>query len=63
MLELLFSKILFLFLRASSSSSFPPPLSAKEEKELFFKCSEGDKKAREKLGYVKSDETVFMKNE
>ena len=49
MLELLFSKILFLFLRATSGSSFPPPLSAKEEKELFAKCREGDKKAREKL--------------
>ena len=43
-------RFLFLFLRAGSAGgSFPPPLSAAEEREAFAKCREGDKAARDKL--------------
>lgn len=45
-----FRRFLFLFLRAGSAGgSFPPPLSAKEEKEAFMKCRQGDREARDKL--------------
>lgn len=49
MLSVLLSKIFCLFLRVSKTSSFPPPLSSKEEKEYFIKAKNGDKKAREIL--------------
>ncbi len=49
MFTLLFSNMLFLFLRVSSNASFPPPLSANEEREYFEKCRKGDKEAREIL--------------
>ncbi len=43
-------RFLFLFLRtASAGGSFPPPLSAEEEREAFLKCRAGDREAREKL--------------
>ena len=35
----------------------------KEEQKMIGTDEYIEKKAREKLGYVKSDETVFMKNE
>lgn len=37
------------FLRVSGQQSFPPPLSAKKEREYFEKVKEGDMKARELL--------------
>jgi RNA polymerase sporulation-specific sigma factor len=43
------SNFLYLFLKVSYSQSFPPPLSAAEEKVYFEKMKQGDKKAREKL--------------
>lgn len=47
---LFLKRFLFLFLRAGSAGgSFPPPLSAEEEKEAFVKCRAGDRAAREKL--------------
>ena len=49
MLSVLLSKIFCLFLRVSKTSSFPPPLPAKDEKEYFIKAKKGDKKAREIL--------------
>ena len=49
MLSTIFSKIFCLFLRVSVGSSFPPPLSSKEEKEYFVKAKKGDRVAREKL--------------
>ena len=43
-------RFLFLFLKVSSGGrSFPPPLSAAEEKEYFIKAKNGDCNAREKL--------------
>ena len=43
-------RFLFLFLRAGSAGgSFPPPLSAKEERDAFEKCKAGDRAARDKL--------------
>lgn len=43
-------RFFFLMLRAGSGAgAFPPPLSAKEEREAFEKCRAGDKKARDKL--------------
>jgi RNA polymerase sporulation-specific sigma factor len=38
--------MLFLFLRLSGTSSFPPPLSKEEEKKYFELCRKGDKNAR-----------------
>ena len=35
-----------MFLRVSNGASFPPPLSAKEEKEYFDRCKKGDMEAR-----------------
>lgn len=43
------AKFTFLFLRTGSSASFPPPLSEKEERQLFLKMKEGDSEARNKL--------------
>jgi len=45
-LETIFSNIFFLFLRVSPAASFPSPLSAKEEKEYFRRCKNGDMEAR-----------------
>ena len=42
----IFSNLLFLFLRLSPTASFPPPLSAAEEREYFKKCRDGDMEAR-----------------
>ena len=42
-------KLLFLFLRVEEKNAFPPPLSAKEEREYFVAMQKGDKQAREKL--------------
>ena len=44
-----FAKFTFLFLRTGSCTSFPPPLSSKEERELFIKMENGDTEARNKL--------------
>lgn len=41
-------RILFLMLSASGGS-FPQPLDAQTEKELFLKCREGDRASRDKL--------------
>ena len=49
LLSVFFSKFPFLLLKVSSSASFPPPLSAQEERECFARMKEGDEKAREKL--------------
>ncbi len=43
------AKFAFLFLRTSGNTSFPPPLSTKEEKELFLKMQDGDSDARNEL--------------
>lgn len=43
------AKFTFLFLRTGTSASFPTPLSAKEEKELFEKKAQGDQEARNEL--------------
>lgn len=43
------AKFTFLFLRTGSNASFPPPLSEKEERELFLKMKDGDDNARNKL--------------
>ncbi len=45
----LLSNVIFLFLKVSGNSAFPPPLSAKEEKEYFEKSRKGDKQARDIL--------------
>ncbi|MCR5353721.1 MAG: RNA polymerase sporulation sigma factor SigK [Clostridiales bacterium] len=42
----IFANMLFLFLRISGTSSFPPPLSKEEEKKYFELCRKGDEKAR-----------------
>ena len=42
----LFTNFIFLFLKVSGASAFPPPLSAKEELEYFEKSKKGDKNAR-----------------
>lgn len=49
LIYLFFKRFVFLFLRSSSSGSFPPPLSPKEESECFVRCKAGDKAARDKL--------------
>ena len=43
------AKFTFLFLRTGASASFPPPLSAKEEREYFTKMRNGDADARNEL--------------
>lgn len=45
----LFLKFISLILGLGEMQSFPPPLSAAEEIELFSKMKQGDKRAREKL--------------
>ena len=42
-------RLMVWFLRVEDKSGFPPPLSAKEERECFLKMRSGDKRAREKL--------------
>lgn len=50
MVSMLFSGLMFLFLRVSgSAASFPAPLSKQEEKEYFERMSNGDEAAREVL--------------
>ena len=44
-----FLKFVSLILGLSDTATFPPPLKAKEEKELFFKMKEGNNEARAKL--------------
>ncbi len=48
-LEKIFSSLIFFALHVAKSGNFPPPLSAKEEKELLIKSNEGDITARNKL--------------
>ena len=43
---LLFTHLLFFFLRLSSAAGFPPSLSKQEEKAYFIKARAGDKEAR-----------------
>lgn len=45
----LFLRFISLILGLETKENFPPPLSAKEEKELFSKMREGDKGARGKI--------------
>jgi RNA polymerase sporulation-specific sigma factor len=45
----IFFKFISLILGLADMQSFPPPLSAKEERDLFAKMKEGDMKARAKL--------------
>ena len=42
-------KFISLILGLSTEQNFPPPLSAKEERELFIKMKDGDKGARAKI--------------
>ena len=50
MVSMLFSGLMFLFLRVSgSAASFPAPLSKQEEKEYFERMANGDEAAREVL--------------
>ena len=45
----LFFNSVLLFLKVQGAGSFPPPLSAKEEKEYFLRARNGDKQARDIL--------------
>ena len=45
----LIGKLFLLFLRVNGSGTFPPPLSADEERACFSKAKAGESKAREKL--------------
>ena len=45
----LLHSVVVLFLRTSNGNSFPPPLSAEEERRCFQLCKSGDKEARDKL--------------
>lgn len=49
LLSAFFSKFPFLMLKVSPNTSFPPPLSADEERECFARMRDGDEKARERL--------------
>ncbi len=49
LLNIISNGFLFFALHLNSSSSFPPPLSAAEERECLEKMKNGDVKAREKL--------------
>lgn len=42
----LFSNFLFLFLKISGNSAFPPPLNAEEERRYFMLARQGDEDAR-----------------
>ncbi|MEE1064544.1 MAG: RNA polymerase sporulation sigma factor SigK [Acutalibacteraceae bacterium] len=43
------SNLIFFALHLSGTNSFPPPLSAKEEREYLLACRNGDKEAKSKL--------------
>lgn len=43
------SNLIFFALHLSGANSFPPPLSAKEERECLLACRDGDKEAKSKL--------------
>ena len=43
------ANFVFLLLGIGSTQSFPPPLGAEKERQLFFKAKEGDSAARSKL--------------
>ncbi len=43
------SGLYYLALHVTGIGSFPPPLSAKEEKELLVKCEQGDEIAKNRL--------------
>ena len=45
----IFSKFIGLILGIEEAGSFPPPLSGREENELFEKMRGGDKTARERI--------------
>lgn len=45
----LFHSFVFLFLKVSESETYPPPLSARDEREYFRKMKNGDRAARETL--------------
>lgn len=47
--DLLISGLLWFALHIEEKNAFPKPLNAKDELELFLKCSEGDREARDKL--------------
>lgn len=47
--DLILSGLLWFALHIEEKNAFPKPLSAKDESELFLKCSEGDREARDKL--------------
>ena len=49
LLNIISNGFLFFALHLSSGSSFPPPLSAAEERECLEKMNSGDTRAREKL--------------
>ena len=49
MIENLLSFILYITLHLNSSSSFPPPLSASEEKKYLIEMKNGSKEAKDKL--------------
>ncbi len=44
-----FSKILWFALHLEDKNAFPKPLPPKEETELFERCADGDKEARDRL--------------
>lgn len=48
-LSLVLQRFFFVYLRVMSGSSFPPPLSAGEERALFYRARQGDAAARETL--------------
>jgi RNA polymerase sporulation-specific sigma factor len=45
----LIARYFFIYLKVKGTNSFPPPLSAAEEREYFVKMSRGDDSARNKL--------------
>ena len=45
----LMTRYFLIYLKVRGANSFPPPLSAKEEQECFFKMSQGDTDARNRL--------------
>lgn len=47
--DLILSGLLWFALHIEEKNAFPKPLKAQEEAELFLKCSEGDREARDKL--------------
>ena len=49
MLSVLSANVMFLLLHISQNSSFPKPLSPKEEEELLTLSKNGDKEAKDKL--------------